>query len=122
VVVGSTQGVNETGWGRREGHCHLQGILPPGYTSHYCHRECWLKQLSHKHSYNAESGIGIIIGKEIEKMLYMGVRNKYCSVCHNTIGDTVPRHDCFLSHGDYHLHIEINHNVKPDYQVNEYTS
>ena len=55
----------------------------------------WSKR-SHKHSYNAKSGVGIIIGKETGKILYMGVRNKYCSVCHNTTGDTVPPHDCFL--------------------------
>ncbi len=40
----------------------------------------WSKR-SHKHSYNAKSGVAIIIGKETGKILYIGVRNKYCSVC-----------------------------------------
>ena len=34
----------------------------------------WSKR-SHKHSYNAKSGVGIIIGKETGKLLYLGVRN-----------------------------------------------
>ena len=56
----------------------------------------WSTQ-SYKHSYNAKSGVGIIIDKETGKILYMGVRNKYCSVCRNTTGDTIPLHDCFLN-------------------------
>ena len=40
----------------------------------------WSKR-SHKHSYNAKSGVGIIIGLETQKILFMGVRNKYCAVC-----------------------------------------
>ncbi len=38
----------------------------------------WSKR-SHKHSYNAKSGVAIIIGKATGKLLYLGVRNKYCS-------------------------------------------
>ena len=40
----------------------------------------WSKR-SHKHYYNAKSGVGIIIGKETKKLLYLGVRNKYCAAC-----------------------------------------
>ena len=40
----------------------------------------WSKR-AHKHSYNAKSGVGIIIGQETGKLLYMGVRNKYCHAC-----------------------------------------
>lgn len=40
----------------------------------------WSKR-SHKHSYNANSGVGIIIGKETGKLLHIGVRNKFCSAC-----------------------------------------
>ena len=36
----------------------------------------WSKR-AHKHS---KSGVGIIISKEIGKILFMEVRNKYCSV------------------------------------------
>ena len=50
----------------------------------------WSKR-SHKHSYNAKSGVGNIIGKETGKILYM---EEYCSVCHNTTGDTISPHEC----------------------------
>ena len=36
----------------------------------------WSKR-SHKHSYNAKSGVGIILGLPP----FIGVRNKYCSIC-----------------------------------------
>ena len=35
----------------------------------------WSKR-SHRHSYNANSGVAIIIGKETGKILFIGVRNK----------------------------------------------
>lgn len=52
----------------------------------------WSKR-SHKHSYNAKSGVGIIIGKETGKLLHIGVRNKYCGAC----AQNVPKenHQCF---------------------------
>ena len=56
----------------------------------------WSKR-AHKHSYNAKSGVGIIIGKETGKILFMGVRNKYCTICHNASGGTIPEHTCFLN-------------------------
>lgn len=37
----------------------------------------WSKR-SHKHSYNAKSGVVIIIGKETKKLLFLGIQNKYC--------------------------------------------
>ena len=55
----------------------------------------WSKR-SHKHSYNAKFGVRIIIGKETGKILYLGVRNKCCSVCHKAAGGTIPPHTCFL--------------------------
>jgi len=42
----------------------------------------WSKR-THKHSYNALSGVGVIIGKHTGKLLYIGVRNKYCAACVN---------------------------------------
>ncbi len=36
----------------------------------------WSKR-SHKHSYNAKSGVAIIIGQETGKILFLGVRNKF---------------------------------------------
>ena len=40
----------------------------------------WSKR-SHKHSYNANSGVGVIFGAATKKLLYIGVKNKYCAVC-----------------------------------------
>ena len=55
----------------------------------------WSKR-SHKHSYNAKSGVGIIVGMETKKLLYVGVRNKYCSVCAHaeTQGKEPPQDEC----------------------------
>ena len=56
----------------------------------------WSKR-SHKHSYNAKSGVGVIFGAATKKLLFIGVRNKYCSVC--AISDRnnspCPSHQCF---------------------------
>ena len=38
----------------------------------------WSKR-SHKHSYNANSGVGIIVGKETGRLLHVGVTNKRCN-------------------------------------------
>ena len=56
----------------------------------------WSKR-SHKHSYNANSGVGVIFGAHTKKLLFIGVRNKYCSSCsiakqNNT---PVPSHQCY---------------------------
>ena len=40
----------------------------------------WSKRC-HKHSYNAKSGVGVIFGQRM-KLLFVGVRNKYCAVCY----------------------------------------
>jgi hypothetical protein len=40
----------------------------------------WSKQ-SYKHSYNAKSGVAVIFGHETRKLLFLSVRNKFCSVC-----------------------------------------
>ena len=40
----------------------------------------WSKH-SHKHSYNAKSGVAIIIGKATGKILHMEEHNKFCSIC-----------------------------------------
>ncbi len=54
----------------------------------------WSKR-SHKHSYNANSGVGIILGKATGKLLYLSVRNKYCSSCAQ--GISRDKHHCFLN-------------------------
>ncbi|KAI4468265.1 cyclin [Holotrichia oblita] len=40
----------------------------------------WNKR-SYGHSYNAASGVAVIIGRATRKVLYVGIRNKYCSIC-----------------------------------------
>ena len=52
----------------------------------------WSKR-SHKHSYNAKSGVGVIIGKKTGKLLFVGVRNKYCASCAQ--GRAKETHRCF---------------------------
>ena len=52
----------------------------------------WSKR-SHKHSYNAKSGVAIIISKETGKLLHIGVRNKYCAACARNIPQG--KHACF---------------------------
>ena len=54
----------------------------------------WCKR-SHKHSYNAKSGVAIIIGKATEKLLHLGVRNKYCSACAQ--GIPKEKHPCYMN-------------------------
>lgn len=56
----------------------------------------WSKR-SHKHSYNAKSGVAVIFGVHTKKLLFLGVRNKYCSIC--AIAEKrhqeVPTHKCY---------------------------
>ena len=56
----------------------------------------WSKR-THKHSYNAKSGVAIIIGLDTGKLLHLGVRNKYCSVCAvaENQGKQPQEHDCY---------------------------
>ena len=55
----------------------------------------WSKH-SHKHSYNAKSGVGIVVGMETKKLLHVGVKNKYCSVCAmaESVGKEPVDHEC----------------------------
>ena len=52
----------------------------------------WSKR-AHKHSYNAKSGVAVIIGKNTGKLLFMGVRNKFCTAC--TLGHSKDNHACY---------------------------
>ena len=56
----------------------------------------WSKR-SHKHSYNTKSGVAVIIGNTTKKLLYLGVRNKYCSICAiaSNKSKQPPKHRCF---------------------------
>ena len=57
----------------------------------------WSKR-SHRHSYNAtltmpSQGWGLIIGQATGKLLYIGIRNKYCTAY--TQGISKENHTCF---------------------------
>ena len=52
----------------------------------------WSK-CSHHHSYNAKSGVGIIIGQATGKLLYIGVKNRYRTAC--THGIPTDQHICY---------------------------
>lgn len=52
----------------------------------------WSKR-SHKHSYNAKSGVGVIIGQRTKKLLFIGVRNKFCAACSQGIAQD--KHQCY---------------------------
>lgn len=52
----------------------------------------WSK-CTHKHTYNAKSGVAIIIGQATGKILFIGVRNKYCTAC--TQGIPIEKHKCY---------------------------
>ena len=56
----------------------------------------WSKR-THKHSYNAMGGVGVIIGAETKKLLHIGIRNKYCCVCQRaeSVGCKAKEHECF---------------------------
>ena len=56
----------------------------------------WSKR-SHRHSYNAKSGVAIVIGQETRKLLHIGIRNKYCTAC--TQGIAQKNHVCFKNWG-----------------------
>jgi hypothetical protein len=56
----------------------------------------WSKR-SHKHSYNAKSGVAVIFGSHTRKLLFIGVRNKFCAVCAVAAnkGIDAPQHRCY---------------------------
>jgi hypothetical protein len=57
----------------------------------------WSKR-SHKHSYNAKSLVGIIIGHATGKLLFIGIQNKYCSACAQ--GISTSKHECYKNWDD----------------------
>jgi len=58
----------------------------------------WSKQ-AHGHSYNANSVVRVIFGTATKWFLFIGVRNKYCSVCasNNKRGTLMPDRKCFCN-------------------------
>lgn len=56
----------------------------------------WAKR-SYGHSFNALAGVSVIIGIETGKVLFIGIRNKYCSYCayYERKNVECPPHRCF---------------------------
>ena len=56
----------------------------------------WSKR-SHRHTYNAMGGVAIIVGVYTKKLLYVGIKNKYCNICSlaKSAGQTAREHICF---------------------------
>ncbi|KAB0802570.1 hypothetical protein PPYR_04756 [Photinus pyralis] len=59
----------------------------------------WSKR-SYGHSYNALSGTAVIIGMRTKQVLYLGVKNKYCSICARAVNRNEPakEHLCYKNH------------------------
>lgn len=53
---------------------------------------CWSKR-SYKTNYNALSGAAAIVGHQFGKVLFLSVKNKFCSICNNS--STPVPHTCF---------------------------
>lgn len=53
----------------------------------------WPKR-SYRNNYNSLSGAAIIVGYETKKVLFLGVRNKYCRICNRAeaIGEEPKTH------------------------------
>ena len=56
-----------------------------------------MSKQSHKHSYNANSGVSVIFGAANKELLYIGVKNKYCAICSiaQKHSSPLPQHMCF---------------------------
>ena len=65
----------------------------------------WSKR-SPRHSYNAKSGVGIIVGLETNKILHLAVRNKYCSSCAR--GSPPDQHNCYRNWTDSSSEMETS--------------
>ena len=69
----------------------------------------WSKR-SHKHSYNANSGVGVIFGAATKALLFIGVRNKYCSICaiNNRNEKPIPTHQRYRDWSGSSTSMEAN--------------
>lgn len=53
----------------------------------------WSKR-SYGANYSALSGTAVIIGHHTKKVLWIGVKNKYCKICATATGDEPKEHQC----------------------------
>ena len=65
----------------------------------------WSKR-SHKHSYNAKSGVAVVFGQVTGKLLHIGVRNKYCTACAQ--GSLPDKHVCYMNWADSSSEMETD--------------
>ena len=72
----------EKRWDYHEGLPATTVIVDGGWSKH-----------SHRQSYNAKYGVGIIVGQANGKLLHIRVRNKYCTAC--TQGVSPDQHACY---------------------------
>ncbi|XP_063240064.1 uncharacterized protein LOC134540920 [Bacillus rossius redtenbacheri] len=56
----------------------------------------WAKR-SYGHKYNSLSGVAVIIGQRTGKLLFLGVKNKYCTICrlHSGADKEPKKHFCY---------------------------
>ena len=96
----------ESNAGCRQGGEEIRGDLHHGVPAITVIVDSGWSTRSHKHSYNAKSGVGIIIGEKTSKILHIGVRNKYCSAC--TQGISPEKHRCFKNWNDSSSEMEVD--------------
>ncbi|XP_039287389.1 uncharacterized protein LOC120352037, partial [Nilaparvata lugens] len=63
---------------------------------------CWAKR-SFRTNYNSLSGVAAIVGYHTKKVLYVGVKNKYCTLCVRAerSGKQAKEHVCFKNWGTH---------------------
>ena len=57
---------------------------------------CWSKR-SYRNNYSALSGAAAIVGQHTGKVLYIDVRNKFCSYCSKANSERIKDHICSKS-------------------------
>ncbi|XP_076279179.1 uncharacterized protein LOC143208585 [Lasioglossum baleicum] len=61
----------------------------------------WMKRSYKSGMYNSASGVGVIIGFYTGKVLYVGIKNRICSICQKAakLEKEAPKHKCFKNRG-----------------------
>ncbi|XP_063221397.1 uncharacterized protein LOC134530485 isoform X1 [Bacillus rossius redtenbacheri] len=59
----------------------------------------WAKR-SYGHGYNSASGVGVLIGAATKKVLFLSIKNAFCSVCARAKKDQteIQQHECFKNY------------------------
>lgn len=63
---------------------------------------CWTQRSYQNSKFNSNSGFAVIMGYHTRKVLFYGVRNKYCYACRvaENKGESPRKHACFRNHTD----------------------